>query len=396
LVLALLLALGAAAWFGLGLGRGMAAWRLLGSYATADELSMELSVTANLDGRRYRLDTDLYRMTVDGKRIMAVERAGLIYWYCDGLVCLENGKTYSAGSLFPENTALLEDVLALYRELNVRVFDSRGEKIYTITVGGAAAEQILESLLPLSEDSFREVSDVDLELVERGGTLYALRIRGSGVLEGGTPAEVAASLLLDSGNQIPELPQAVRTRLTGGEAQTEPFDEDLLRLLTAWVRLKISDTLTIEASLSANCGPLFLDDTLEWSRYYSESGEEINRIRKNGVTLYASPGEEVVPRHLCQLAYRLCMLGDMELTQEEDETLRCTVNMDADAMTELFNTLLPEGGSLNVALSAGTVEVLLRDWQITQITLNCGGTVQLLAVSAPASLAAKLIIQAQD
>lgn len=75
-------------------------------------------------------------MTVDGERVVAAEQNGLTLWCCDGLVYLDNGRAWTVGNVIPDHTALLEEAVALFRASKVTLFDSPGEKIYTIDTDG--------------------------------------------------------------------------------------------------------------------------------------------------------------------------------------------------------------------------------------------------------------------
>ena len=403
----------AAAFFALGLDRDAAAGRLLYAYIKKDALSMELSVSAETGEHAWHFDTPLYRMTVDGRRVVAAGQNGITFWYCDGLVYLDNGRAWTVGNVMPDHTALLEDAVALFHGSEITLFESPGEKIYTIDTDGATARRLVGNLLPWTEISLEKIETARLELVERAGELYALRFTAEGELsyadepERGElmPSRISATLLLRTGVQAPELPAAVRTQIAAGTLADTP-DEETLRLVRAWLRLNAAEPLSADVTLSANCGPLVLDDQLEWLRYHKD-GAAVSRIRKNGLTLYYSGGmvtdaggaeasgvpDEPAAAMLLRLAYRLCMFGEPAVI-EQGGTSVYSLTLDGSAMAQLFETVLPEGGMLDVELTQGKLLITLSGNWIEDVSFSASGDAHILGVSAPASLSTQLCFTA--
>lgn len=396
-------AIGALLLFGLGLKDDLAAYHLLKKYINQEELDARLSVDVQVGELRHHLETSLTRTQAEGKRVTRAQQYGASVYYCDGLLYLENGHPLEAGGVFPDYPSLMSGVLALYRDTDISVFDNPGKKIYRVQVDGDAAQSVLENLFPSSIGRLTQVERLDMDLVEQGGELAQLRFDAAGALDGAGPVAVSAVLeSAEEAGQGMELPLKVREQLTGGGGAEPAADQALMKLLEAWLELNVRDPLGADVALTADCGPLILDEELAWTRSYA-GGVEINSIRKNGRTYYISAGgvydetgsQEGVPGELCPpdgllaLAYQLCLNGTPRCAQA-GESCTYTLELDKDGIARMAGTILPEARDLALTFHAGTIEVVVSGDRVERLNIACGGTVQLAMVDVPMSLGVRM------
>ena len=105
--------------------------------------------------------------------------------------------------------------------------------------------------------------------------------------------------------------------------QLPAMTDDLLNLLTAWYQWNQQDTHLAQVTLTANCGPVVVNDQLELSAA-NVDGKPVYGIRKNGLCIYWSDGqllnqdgstvtgEQQSPEDLAQLldiSYLVCQDG---------------------------------------------------------------------------------------
>lgn len=406
--LALLAGIGTAWFFASGMNDTVAACRLLHKYAQKPQLSMELTAQAELGEREFSTCAQLSRTELEGRRITYAEQYGVPLYYSDGLVFLENGKAFDTGDLFPDYSVLLESAEALYRAADISVYENSGETIYSITVADGA-QALLAQLVPAATARL-SVQGVAIDLVARGGELSAIRFSADGTLENDekTPTAISVQLSVVEDTVLPEIPQAIRERILAGDAQAEETPTgDLLRLLAAWLKLNAEDPFAARLSLSANCGPLVLDDQLELWRTRQE-GMTVSCIRKNGRSLYftdnAACGEDggsvseteksiTSSADLTRIAYQLCISGQLSKT-ERDGTEIYTLTLDADGMADVAYAILPQAQAMDVTLNGGSIQITLAADTIQRIRYTCDGSVRVLFTDAAVSLTGDLVPEA--
>ena len=407
IVLTAVLAAGAVVFFATGLKDDAAAWALLKRYTGRDELTAGLTVEVQAGNARHHIDTLITRTRVEGKRVTRAEQFGAAVYYCDGLIYLENGQAMEAGRIIPNYPDLLSGVFTLYQGADIAVFENPSERIYSVSVDGEEALSLLETMLPSVLGSLAQVYRLEVGLVEQGGELAQLRFEANGLFAGSgeeLPLTVSAVLkTLEGDSQTMELPSRVRDRITGADGTEPVTDEAALRLLESWLRLNAQDPLVSDVSLSADCGPLVLDEELVWSRTHT-GGVEVNSIRKNGRTWYFSGGSVYdesgnrdsaagpalsSPRDLLELAYQLCINGALSCEKDEG-TYTCTLTLDQDGMARVAQTILPDSEKLALSFRSGSVQLTLTDAGLERVRFTCGGSVRIAVVDAPVSMDAEL------
>ena len=393
--------------FTTGLKDDAAAYVLLRQYINKDELAAQLTVEVQEGDARHYIDTLITRSRVEGRSVTRAEMQGAAVYYCDGVIYLENGQAVAAGHVIPNYPDLLSGVFALYKGSDISVFENPSERIYSVGVDGDAALSLLEDMLPSVLGRLTQVDLLDVDLVERDGELAQLRFEASGLFAGDgedRPLTVSAVLeTLEGGGQSVELPSRVREQIESGNREDAIADEDVFRLLESWLGLTARDPLMAGVSLSADCGPLVLDEELVWNRTHA-GGVEVNSIRKNGRTYYFSK-ENVYdesgnresgagsalfsPRDLLKLAYQLCINGEISC-EENGGTYTYTLALDEDGMARVAHTVLPDSEKLALSFRSGSVEITVTDAGVERIRFACGGSVRIVVVDAPVSISAEL------
>lgn len=405
----IVMAMGLTAWLYLsvsGLLDGAAAVRLVSRYAKRDEFALKLNVQADVGEQRLSSETGITRFQFEGRDVMQLQQYGVSVYYSDGVVYLENGNSFTLGSTgFPDYGALLDAVDLLYQGGNISVFKNGSETIYSVGVSAENAGDLLEIIFPEAEEP-AELGQINADLSAKAGELKEVRFSAVGTMRDGRPVSLTARLEAQDEWDAPFLPEPVQGAVLSGEVTG---DGDLLPLLTAWGRLNLDDPLAVRLSLSADCGPLVLDDDLELFRTWI-NGKKVVCVRKAGRSFYLSEGllydEEgetaadedaggvSAQAELLEFAYRLCMEGTADCTGQDGDILY-RLRLEPDTLAEAARTILPAAGELDVDYTEGVLEITVRDNAIETVRFSCGGTLQLLFTDAPVSLSCELRVEDQ-
>ncbi len=299
-----------------GLGRQLNAWRLLHRALNADSLAMTVSVQS---GETFTASADVCRTRADTTRIVTVRWQGVTV-YCTGdAVYLENGRAYRLSS-----SMTLSDLAALFRKAHVDCEKTDADTLYTAALSAADAD----ALLTLLEPEVGDLSGIDrltAVLTVADGRAQSLRLT-----VGPEDAPVlTAAMDFTAKVTAPQVPEAVTAAIAGGtEPENTVLPADTLRLLRSWAALRSREVLAADLTLTADCGPLVLRDTLQYDRR-TVDGQDFTAVRKGALSLYFS-GDKLCDAEghvlttddalasqarLLQLAYQLVLNGTAACTQ---------------------------------------------------------------------------------
>lgn len=404
-VIAALLAAAAVFFLRSDLGAGVEALYLLKDYSGRDTLNMELSVIADVDGAQIETEASVGRVTQSGHRITRIGQDGVYLYHADDTIFLENGRAYGAEALFPDYSELVGRALDIYSVTDVTCERSGGGRTYTITASGSDAEELLAILLPACAERLSSAGSVTVELTEENGELTFMSFSGSGTLDGEAGAEVSvkAGLTLLSSDDAVNIPPEVLYAVLGSGGGSGELGDDAFRLISAWAGLEARDPLCADIHLAANCGPLLLDDDLEYFRVFSD-GTAISCIRKNSLSVYftedsfcladgsqASSAETSAAgcSRLLTIAYEACLNGDASC-EANGESRAYTLTLDSDAMAAVSEAIAPDTADMDIAFSSGSMEVDVEAGEITAVRFSLEGSTQIVISQTGVSLAAEL------
>ena len=381
---------------------------LLKNLSARKELDMDASVQMDLGDETLQTDAHLFRTQADGKTILCIEENGVRLYYYDGSIYLENGSAYRTSGLFPDYSTLGEHLLELYNATDVTYARESGEEVYSVTAYGQDAAQALSLLTPTIADSLSAVDSIDLCMHVQDGEIRSIEASGSCEAQdaGGVtqPMNVWAELTIQSGVQTPHsVPQAVTDAMAGGGYQGKlELTEDLLRVISAVSELGKRDPLAARVGLTANCGPVIFNTSLDYFRT-TENGRSVTGIRAGSVELWftgekvltkdgktASASEQALTKcaDLLDIAYRACLEGGVTSTQTENG-YTYTLTLSADRTRQAACAIAPDAEKLNVEYQPGTISLDVQDGKVTALRVELGGSVQVAVVDTQASLAAQ-------
>ncbi|MGN1307867.1 MAG: GLUG motif-containing protein [Faecousia sp.] len=402
IVLALLVGIGGTAAFFLlpELMEGLEAYDLLKQCMEKQELTMDLTVNAELDSERCDFTATVERTVVDGHQVTAISQDGRALFDCDGAVFLENGNAYKLTDAFPDYSQLLTHAMELYRHVEI----DKGDGTYTITAEGTDASAVLKLLLPSAAQTLADTNRVQVEMTVAQEEVTALRFTGSGTLADAekTPFHVSALLTLPpEAEERISIPEPVKAAIRSGDYQAaEPLSEDLLRLMDAWKTLQQEDSIAAQLLLKADCGPVALKDRFDFYRWNGK----ISSIQKNGYALYVSgdticdqngntisakEAETVEAARLPDIAYQLCLNAELNCS-EAGGKYTYTLSLDEAGMETVAYAIAPAAEGMDILFDSGSLQIVLHDDRIERITLSCTGSVQVVLSNAAVSFEAQL------
>ena len=373
-----------------GLGRQLNAWRLLHRALNADSLAMTVSVQS---GETFTASADVCRTRADTTRIVTVRWQGVTV-YCTGdAVYLENGRAYRLSS-----SLALSDLAALFRKAHVDCKKTDADTLYTAALSAADADALLTLLEP-------EVGDLTgIDRLTAVLTVADGRARSLLLTVGPEDAPVLTAVMdFTAKVTAPQVPEAVTAAIAGGtEPENTVLPADTLRLLRSWAALRSREVLAADLTLTADCGPLVLRDTLQYDRR-TVAGQDFTAVRKGALSLYFS-GDKLcdVEGHvlttddalasqaqLLQLAYQLVLNGTAACTQTGG-TDTYTLTLDEAGAAEFAAAIAPDIQSQHVAFTGGRVTMEVQDTQLCSVRITCSGSISVALTEASASLSADI------
>lgn len=373
-----------------GLGRQLNAWRLLHRALNADSLAMTVSVQS---GENFTASADVCRTRADTTRIVTVRWQGVTV-YCTGdAVYLENGRAYRLSS-----SMTLSDLAALFRKAHVDCEKTDADTLYTAVLSAADADALLTLLEP-------EVGDLTgIDRLTAVLTVADGRARSLLLTVGPEDAPVlTAAMDFTAKVTAPQVPEAVTAAIAGGtEPENTVLPADTLRLLRSWAALRSREVLAADLTLTADCGPLVLRDTLQYDRR-TVDGQDFTAVRKGALSLYFS-GDKLCDAEghvlttddalasqarLLQLAYQLVLNGTAACTQTGG-TDTYTLTLDEAGAAEFAAAIAPDIQSQHVAFTGGRVTMEVQDTQLCSVRITCSGSISVALTEASASLSADI------
>lgn len=373
-----------------GLGRQLNAWRLLHRALNADSLAMTVSVQS---GETFTASADVCRTRADTTRIVTVRWQGVTV-YCTGdAVYLENGRAYRLSS-----SLALSDLAALFRKAHVDCEKTDADTLYTAVLSAADADALLTLLEP-------EVGDLTgIDRLTAVLTVADGRARSLRLTAGPEDAPVLTAVMdFTATVTAPQVPEAVTAAIAGGtEPENTVLPADTLRLLRSWAALRSREVLAADLTLTADCGPLVLRDTLQYDRR-TVDGQDFTAVRKGALSLYFS-GDKLCDAEghvlttddalasqarLLQLAYQLVLNGTAACTQTGG-TDTYTLTLDEAGAAEFAAAIAPDIQSQHVAFTGGRVTMEVQDTQLCSVRITCSGSISVALTEANASLSADI------
>ena len=373
-----------------GLGRQLNAWRLLHRALNADSLAMTVSVQS---GETFTANADVCRTRADTTRIVTVRWQGVTV-YCTGdAVYLENGRAYRLSS-----SMTLSDLAALFRKAHVDCEKTDAGTLYTAALSAADADALLTLLEP-------EVGDLTgIDRLTAVLTVADGRARSLRLTAGPEDAPVLTAVMdFTAKVTAPQVPEAVTAAIAGGtEPENTVLPADTLRLLRSWAALRSREVLAADLTLTADCGPLVLRDTLQYDRR-TVDGQDFTAVRKGALSLYFS-GDKLCDAEghvlttddalasqarLLQLAYQLVLNGTAACTQT-GSTDTYTLTLDEAGAAEFAAAIAPDIQSQHVAFTGGRVTMEVQDTQLRSVRITCSGSISVALTEANASLSADI------
>lgn len=373
-----------------GLGRQLNAWRLLHRALNADSLAMTVSVQS---GETFTASADVCRTRADTTRIVTVRWQGVTV-YCTGdAVYLENGRAYRLSS-----SLALSDLAALFRKAHVDCEKTDADTLYTAALSAADADALLTLLEP-------EVGDLTgIDRLTAVLTVADGRARSLLLTVGPEDAPVLTAVMdFTAKVTAPQVPEAVTAAIAGGtEPENTVLPADTLRLLRSWAALRSREVLAADLTLTADCGPLVLRDTLQYDRR-TVDGQDFTAVRKGALSLYFSgdklcdaeghvltTGDTLASQaRLLQLAYQLVLNGTAACTQTGG-TDTYTLTLDEAGAAEFAAAIAPDIQSQHVAFTDGRVTMEVQDTQLCSVRITCSGSISVALTEANASLSADI------
>ena len=399
ILITILVLLGAAAAFFLhsDFKKDLEAYRLVEARVKEDPMTMDVTVDASYGKISLSADASVARTKKDGAPITCIDRDGAALYYADGAIYLENGKSYAVGGAFPNYAELMDETAELCRTLTVTKSVDGQKKRYTLTAEGDDASTLLRLLTSDEIANAASLSAIHVDLTAESGELMdvSFTAENSGDLRVEAAAHFTDAL-------APVIPDDVLTAIhSGSNDDASTLTDNALRLLGAWGELT-ADDLSADIALSADCGPIVLNSTLQYDRS-SIDGQSYGSIQKNTLAVYFSGSkicdadgnsvdtasqQLVDATSLIDLCYQSILNGSAGCDKASDGYLY-GLSLDSDAMSELAAAIAPDIKAQDVTFSSGRISVCVSEQgELQSVNISCSGALHLILSDAPVSLSA--------
>lgn len=403
IVLALLLAAAAFLFFRTGLQKGVAAYLLLESRMNETPLAMDVSADVSFRGTELHADAAACRVLAEDTAVTAIQLGGAEVYCANGAVYLSNGKAYASGGACPDYGELLRLTAALCRTADVTETTDGDSTLYCFSASGEDAAAIAHLFAPAALADAAAVDTLSVALTAERGKLTALRFSS-----GGTDSSLAltADVAFRSAAETPDIPEAARSAIRSGDApESVVLTEETLRLAEALGAQLGQDALSADLTLSADCGPVALNRTVQYDRQVFD-GQSVSCIRSGALSLYVSGGRIcdaggnsadvsaaslADSAQLVSLCCELLMDGTASCVRSGDGFIY-TLSLDESGMAQLAAAIAPGSKEQAINFSSGSIEASVAgSGAIRQIDVQLTGSLHLALADAPASFSAVIV-----
>lgn len=383
---------------------GVEAYQILKDYVEQPQQAFRAKVQATLGDSEFALEADVFCTEVEGHQVTKVEQSGMSLFYADGVIYLENGKVYKASRVSADYSELLWQTVLLYHDVDMDTVKEGDLVTYRVAVKEESTGKIIQYLLPSLAEEI-QVQKLQAELLVEQDALSAIRFTaGANLKDKADSCEITATLDIADTGGAAEIPQEIRQAIVSGNPQVEDImTADIFRLYAAWKELYAREPLGMEITLTADCGPLALQEDLtlittveeekrisciqkgDFSVYFTED----TICSENGYRVTTKKAEAVGTAELLGIAFGLCTTGTFSCT-EVDDTYYYSLALDEEGMKEIASVIAPASADLGIRFENGSIQVRVRDEQIASIRFACDGSLDILVTEVAAALSAEL------
>ncbi|MGN0573190.1 MAG: hypothetical protein ACI4IX_04555 [Acutalibacteraceae bacterium] len=386
------------------LKNGLKAYSLLNNYLGKPKYSAQITVNAEIGSSKTDVSANLYGIKFDKYSVTAVEQNGMTIYYSEGMIILENGKAFKISDTLPNYSALLEEATKLYKSVDIKATENEEETVYAVTVKNAG--DIFETLLPSVAKFISDKQEINIELIEVQNKLHKIRFFADGTLNTSDKTELLlnAELTVTEKSKNIEIPQAVKDSVTGGVYEAEgELTRDLLRLITAWHNLDGKDMIAADINVTADCGPLVLNESFELFRK-NENGLKISCINGDNLLIYFTDnavcnkdGSAVETNNsladtakLLELAHQICLNSSFDCSKTNGEYVY-SLSLSNEEMKSVAYSIAPEIKNMDVDFSGGIIRITVKNETISKVLFECSGDVKVILSEMDASVSGEFV-----
>ena len=379
-------------------GQGIQAYDVLKTYMAQPRHSLSFQADAQMENKTITIKAQIDTIPVSGGHVTCIREGSRALYYYNNVVFLENGSAFHLNNSAPDYAQVLQLMQGVYQKAKLTSVDN----LFTLTVDGSQATQILKLLMPQAQALLPVTSSLTVDMRTDAGELSQLRFTAAGNLTDSvkTPFALAAQLSVLPPQEDLTLPPAVEKAVTTGAYQPqELYSDDLVRLLEAWTQMKNQDVLCADVTLQAQCGPLDLDDTYQFCQWSSQDST-VRGIRWKDLALYVTDsGIYDEHGHLATAAAAkapdMAKLADIALDNMEHTAFQCrqeedksiyTFTVHSAGMKQILLAVFPQAQELNLGYGEGKLEAVIAQGRLCQLRLSCGGSGALAGLSVDIQL----------
>ena len=387
------------------------AYQLLDEYLAQPEQALELNIQAKVADEKYDVEAEILCTDLEGQQITCVEISGAKFYYADGILYLENGNAYLASEVSADYGSMLKQVAALYQVLDIETVRKETGKLYKITVQEENAQEILGYLMPSVASDALEMQTLEAEIFAQEDVLRDITFTSKGKLQNKekTNYEILATLTVVEKMEM-EIPEAVEKAIQSENTEVQAvITSDIFRLYHAWEGLYKQNPMGAQIYLSADCGPLTLNQDVTFISSVVD-GCRINCVRKDDFAVYFNEdtvcsekgysvttkrAEAVDATGLLGIAYELCLQGNFRCTEVNDSYIYSIV-LDEAGMKEIAALIAKESADMAITFENGSLQLVIKDNNLESIRFACDGELDVLLTKVAVALSAEMEIQGEE
>ena len=370
---------------------------------------MELSLDTEFAEELTHTELRIQKTETDGHIVSGISGDGLSLWYTGDTVILENGRAFAVSERYPDYSRLPEETVKLFQSHAFSMERAGEETVYRLTAEGEQSKALLQLLLPGQADVLPDTQKLNIELTAADGDVVSLTFSAEGTLtdDAKTSYTLSAKLTPQKTETPDTLPEAVEETVRTGETETSAvLSDDLFRLLTAWTKLNQQESFSADLRLEVECGSISFRNEMRYGQALAD-GQKIRCLRKDGLSVYFSNGvfcdqsgtlvageenEVSDGARLLAALGRICENGEFVCADTGNDTWLYTMTMDEEGMWDTACAAAPDIASMPVTMRSGSVQILVKDGSLTEVSCSCTGGLDGAEESAPVTVEMKMTL----